>query len=214
MIHAAPSADGGAAGDATGEARPISSLPRDDGRGTPGMLLVIATEATLFLMFFFAYGYLGAGQPHWPPRAPKYAIALFLLGILLSSSLVLHLGERAWKKGADRQARALVWLTVAMGVAFLVLQSFEYRAKLKELRPTQNAYGSIFYTLTGFHAAHVVVGVLMLAFVGALPTLRPHRPPHRPPHRAMHNASLYWHFVDAVWLVIVLVLYVLPQVTR
>ena len=98
--------------------------------------------------------------------------------------------------------------TVVMGLAFLVLTSFEYMEHLKELQPTTNVYGSIFYTITTFHAAHVILGLLMLGFVAILPQWEP---TDRPPHRPFHNAALYWHFVDTVWVFVFVFLYVAPN---
>jgi heme/copper-type cytochrome/quinol oxidase subunit 3 len=131
-----------------------------------------------------------------------------MLAVLLSSSAALFAGERALRRGAPARARAAVWAAIALGAAFLGLQALEYGNRLRELRPTTDAYGSIFYTITGLHGTHVLLGIAMLAFVAALPALEP---TSRPPYRPLHNASLYWHFVDAVWVVIVAVLYVLPN---
>jgi heme/copper-type cytochrome/quinol oxidase subunit 3 len=101
--------------------------------------------------------------------------------------------------------------TIALGIAFLFVQGLEYRERLRSLKPTSNAYGSIFYALTGTHGLHVVVGLLMLVFVTLLPDPGP---AERPPHRSLHNAGLYWHFVDFIWVVIVSLVYVLPHLER
>jgi len=182
----------------------------DDRRGTGGMLLFITTEAFLFVTLFFAYFYLAHAAPHWPPKPPKLTLALIMLGVLLTSSAVLYVGERRVRAGAQGSARLAVGGTIALGLGFLVLQGFEYRKRLKELRPTTDAYGSIFYTLTSIHGLHVTLGLLMLGWVLLLPRLEPM---HRPPHRPLHNAALYWHFVDVVWVLIVAVLYLLPRVS-
>ena len=92
----------------------------------------------------------------------------------------------------------------------LVLQFFEYRNHLQTLLPTTDSYGSIFYTITTIHGAHVTLGLLMLAYAIVLPRLEP---AGRPPHRPLHNAALYWHFVDIVWVFIVGLLYYLPRLT-
>ncbi len=182
----------------------------DEARGTFGMALFIATEALLFVSLFFAYFYLGRGQPAWPPEAPKLTMALILAAILVASSAVLHEGERARRTGRLAVAAAALWTTVALGVLFLVVQAGEVREKLSTLTPQKSAYGSIFFTITGFHAAHLTLGLFMLAFVGMLP-----RSDVRAeiPEESLRNVSLYWHFVDIVWVVIVAVLYVLPQLT-
>jgi heme/copper-type cytochrome/quinol oxidase subunit 3 len=182
----------------------------DDRRGTWGMLLFILSEACLFVLLFFSYFYLAhVSRGAWPPEQPKVTLALVMLVILLTSSASLYWGERAERNGATMQARAGVLVTVILGIAFVILQVFEYREHLKTLLPTSNAYGSIFYTITSFHAAHLGLGLLMLVYVLALPDIGSG---HKPPHRPLANAALYWHFVDAVWVVIVALLYVGPAV--
>lgn len=180
-------------------------------RGSWAMLMFIATEAMLFVALFFSYYYLGRFQPVWPPSPPKYALALVMLVLLASSSVVLHRGERAARRGYGQAARRWTGLTVVLGLIFLGVQALEYRNHLRELTPTTDAYGSIFYTITSFHAAHVILGLLMLGYVLLLPDIgRAAKPPHRP----LFNASLYWHFVDTVWVVIVALLYLAPHIGR
>jgi cytochrome c oxidase subunit 3/cytochrome c oxidase subunit I+III len=185
----------------------LDALPPDTHRGTAGMALAIVTEALLFVSLFFAYFYVGHQHRRWPVHPPKLELALLLLAVLLASSLTLELAVRRLAAGGLGGARALLAATIGLGALFLVLQSFEYRDRLREVQPTSNAYGSLFYAITGFHALHVVAGLAMLVFVSCLPTLEPERSPHRP----LNNAALYWHFVDAVWIVVVGLLYLLPR---
>jgi heme/copper-type cytochrome/quinol oxidase subunit 3 len=187
----------------------ISALPWDDRRGTNGMLLFIATEAALFVVLFFAWFYLKQGRPQWITTLPKVRPALEMLGLFVASSIALLWGERRLSKGNERAARAAIVVTIVLGLGFLGLQAAEYREFLHEITPTTNAFGSMFYTVTGIHGAHVVLGLLMLAYVAVLPRLEPAL---RPPHRPMRNVSLYWHFIHVVWIVIVLIVYVLPHV--
>jgi heme/copper-type cytochrome/quinol oxidase subunit 3 len=189
---------------------PLRDLPGDVHRGTTGMILMIVTEAFLFAVLFFAYFYVGQRHRPWPLDPPEIKLALILLAVLLTSSVVLHLGEKAMKDGRPRAARSMIVLTIVLGIGFLIVQSFEYKHHLEKLLPTSNAYGSLFYVITSFHALHVVVGLLMLMFVACLPRLRPHRAPHMP----VHNVSLYWHFVDVVWIFVVCLLYLLPRAHR
>ena len=190
----------------------IRDLPWDAQRGAASMKLFIATEAMLFVCLLFSYFYLGHGQTHWPmDDPPKLTLALIMLAVLLASSATLQWAENARRAARARTARAAVAVTIALGLVFIGLQVLEYREHLRTLLPTTDAYGSIFYTITTVHGAHVVLGLSMLAYVLALPRLEP---TDRPPHRPLHTASLYWHFVDAVWVVIVAVLYVLPHLYR
>jgi cytochrome c oxidase subunit I+III len=194
-------------------AAPTAPLPHpvvtalDVARGTRGMWLLIATELTLFVMLFFSYFYLGP----WPTEEPpKLKWALPMLGVLLASSAVLHWGESRVNQGQVEKGRRALGLTVALGTTFLALQVCEYHEHLKKLAPQSSSYGSIFYTITGFHALHLIVGIMMLVYVRFLPDLSEGV---RPPHSPYTNASRYWHFVDAVWVVIVAVLYVVPNIS-
>ncbi len=180
----------------------------DQSRGGWGMALFIATEAMLFVMLFFSYFYLG---PYGDEPPPKLELALVMLGILLTSSGVLHLGEKRLEKGKPGQARVALGVTVALGVAFMTVQVLEYQNHLTELTPQMNAYGSIFYALTGLHGMHVLVGLGMLGWTLFSPQLGV---ANKPPHHVLRNASRYWHFVDAVWVLIVGTLYVAPHFTR
>ncbi len=94
-----------------------------------------------------------------------------------------------------------------MGLVFLTLQALEYLDHWKSLAPYSDSYGSIFYTITTLHAAHVIVGLLLLSYVGVLPRYGQTR---GSPHRPYAAVSMYWHFVDVVWLFIVILLYVIP----
>lgn len=195
------------AGLVTIEDRPLAL---DQGRGSAGMALFVLSEAALFACLFFAYFYLARdARGDWPPQPPKLHLALPMLAVLVTSSVVLELGERAVRRREETVARWALAGTIALGGGFLVLQGFEYRERLRTLRPSTDAYGSIFYTITSLHGAHVLLGLGMLTFVALLPRLGPTL---RSPHRPLRNAALYWHFVDAVWVVIVALLYVLPAV--
>jgi heme/copper-type cytochrome/quinol oxidase subunit 3 len=193
------------------EAPLFERLDWDHARGTWGMLLFATTEAMLFVSLFFAYYLLGRDAPHWPPEgmAPSVKFSAWMTVALLGSSVLLEWGNRAGKRGRTGHARAAAFGAVALGALFLALQLFEYRERLKHVQPDSSAYGSIFYTITSVHAAHLGVGMLVVSYAALLPRLEKSL---KPPHRPLHNASLYWHFVDAVWLVIMLLLYVLPHV--
>jgi cytochrome c oxidase subunit 3/cytochrome c oxidase subunit I+III len=181
-------------------------LPADEKLGKWGMWCFVVTEAFLFVVLFFSYFYLGKGKP-WPPDPPKLGMALLMLAVLLSSSALLHASTRLAERRALGRARLLAAATAVLGAVFLVLQGLEYRERLKTLSPRSDAYGSIFYTITGVHGLHVLAGIGMVVL--AIAFARP--PDGRPPFRPLHDAAIYWHFVDAVWVVIVALLYVLPR---
>jgi cytochrome c oxidase subunit 3 len=195
---------------AISDAPPITDLKSDENLGRNGIWLVITTEAFLFVDLFFSYFYLANRTGRWSVEIPpKLTYPLILLAILLFSSIVLHVfGEKPVKKGKYGAARAGVAATVLLGLIFLGLEGYSMRLGWKNLTPATDSYGSIFYTILCFHAAHVIVGSLMLIYVLFLPL----GPTERTPHRPLHSATLYWHFVDAVWIFVVLFLYVLPNV--
>lgn len=181
----------------------------DDRRGTAGMWLFILTEAALFILLFFSYFYLAQGGWRWPlEEAPKLRLALPMLVVLWISSGVLHWGEKQVRAQRYSRARAGLAGTIGLGLVFLAMQAFEYMDHLKSLTPRTDVYGSIFYTITSFHAAHLILGLLMLIYALFLPA---YEPVDRPPHRPYHNVALYWHFVDFVWFWIIIFLYIGPN---
>lgn len=187
----------------------LATLPVDQRRGIWGMWCAIATEAMLFMCMFGAYYYLGSNKDRWATENPSpLHYPLILLAILLSSSFVLAWGEKQVKLERFGAAALALWITVALGFIFLGVQGFEYRSHWAELAPYSNSYGSIFYTITSLHAAHVIVGLLMLIYVGVLPRFAK---AFRSPHQAYETIALYWHFVDVVWIFIVALLYVMPH---
>ncbi len=183
--------------------------PIEANRGVYGVTMVILTEATLFVCLFGSYYFLGADKYRWAiDHPPKLAKAFIMLGILFASSLVVMWGERLVEQGRYRLARGAVFTTILMGLVFLAVQAFEYKAHWKTLTPLTDSYGSIFYTITTFHAAHVIMGLLMLGYLSILPD---YGPTQLPPHRPYHVVALYWHFVDVIWFFVVLLLYVIPH---
>lgn len=187
----------------------ISRLPLDERRGIQAMWCVVATELSLFLCLFASYFYLGDTRNRWAENhPPELTLALIMLAVLLTSSLVLEWGSHQIKQQRYLAGRLALVAAVLIGVVFLVIQTFEYMSHWKTLTPYSNSYGSIFYTITSFHAAHVLVGLLILSYVAFLPR---YGSTLESPFRPYKTASLYWHFVDVVWIFIVLILYVIPN---
>ena len=175
------------------------------------MVLVCATEAALFAYFIAAYFYLAVSNPAWPPAGfelPKLEKPLIMTLLLVSSSVVLFIAERLREHGRRAAYRVGTGVTVLLGVGFLALQTLEYREKLRTMSPMSNAYASTFYTITGFHGAHVAFGLLLLLYTllrDSLGRIEPERP------IVVKVSSLYWHFVDVVWLAILTSLYLSPR---
>lgn len=176
-----------------------------------GMVLLCVTEAALFAYFIAGYMYLGVLNPAWPPAAignPELRLPLAMTVMLLSSSAMLVWAERALSAGRTTAYRWRTLGTVLLGTLFLAMQVLEYKEQLRKGGPTQHAYSSMFFTITGFHGTHVLIGMLLLLW-----TLRQEIGGHVDATRPtfVKNTSLYWHFVDGVWLVILTVLYLSPR---
>jgi cytochrome c oxidase subunit 3 len=162
-----------------------------------GVVLFLVSEAFLFGSLFWTYYYLRALTPGWPPEHPAAGLAGVNTVVLLAGSFAVWSGVRAIRRGNERGLYAGLLATAVLGAAFLGITCWEWIHE--DFRPWTNAYGSIFYTLTGFHALHVFGGVmLMLALLAR--TAR-----HRfsaDNFAAVEVGSLYWHFVDLIWLLV------------
>lgn len=197
---------------ATAEGYDLSTLPVGNAAeahppGQWGMLLLIATEAALFASLIFSYFYLSVRAPVWPPHdPPELTVATVNTFILLASSLTLHWGERGIRKGSVGRMKTGLLLTILLGAVFLGLQGFEY-SRLG-FAPWTDAYGSAFFTITGMHGTHVLVGLLILVFLSVMGLKGMLT---QDDHHYLSNAALYWHFVDAVWLAVYTSLYLSPH---
>jgi cytochrome c oxidase subunit 3 len=172
-----------------------------------GMLLFIISEIMVFGAFFTAYFFIRVAQGDpWP--APGTHLPLEVAGmntaILVSSSFTLHWAEAAIKKGNHFGLKAGILTTFLLGCAFLFIQINEY-ANIG-FAPQDTAQATIFYSLTGLHGAHVFIGLLLLSIV-TIRAFRGHYTPEE--HRGVEVPGIYWHFVDAMWLVVYFTVYVL-----
>lgn len=179
-----------------------------------GMALFLITESSLFAYLIGSYFYLAVSNHEWPPAGielPKLQLPLIMTAVLLLSSVVGYWAEKGIEQGEHGRFRIGLVIAMLLGLAFLVLQGFEYHDKLKHMHPQEHAYPSIFFTITGFHGAHVAMGVLLMAYLG-IRELLGHFDERR--HLAVKNVFLYWHTVDGVWLVILSSLYISPHLYR
>jgi heme/copper-type cytochrome/quinol oxidase subunit 3 len=183
-------------------------LPGHRSLGSWGMVLVITTEAGFFAYFLFAYFYLGSmAHGAWPPAGPpSLALALPNTIILVASSATMWWAESGIRRAAQWRLRAGLALTFVLGAVFLVVQGVEYSHTA--FTPQTGAYGSLFFSITGFHGAHVAAGLLMNVFVQARAWAGHFSAGH---HVAVSNIAMYWHFVDVVWLVVFSSLYLSPR---
>jgi cytochrome c oxidase subunit III len=177
------------------------------GLGWWGVGALITSEAALFSYLLFCYYYTGAASPHgWvlEPR-PSLKLALPNTVLLLASSLVAWWGERGVLTGVRSRALAGFGLAFLMGSGFAVVQGFEWYTKPFAL--DTSSYSSLYFVTTGFHMAHVVVGVLVLATIFLWTALDYFSPRRR---LSVSAGVLYWHFVDIVWLFLFTTFYVTP----
>lgn len=170
-----------------------------------GMWLFIATEAMLFAGLISSYFYFRFRADQWPLGsipAPELMLPSIGTVLLVTSSATAHWAERGVAAGRVRRLQVGLGLTVLLGVAFLGVQIYEYAHA--GFTPQTNAYGSIFFGVTGFHGLHVLVGVAMLLAIATAAWQGEYDAEH---HLPVRLAILYWHFVDAVWIVVFSSLY-------
>ncbi len=173
------------------------------------MIFVVFTEASLFAYLLFSYFYL-AVQPHLPGTFPQGGLPDLKLAlpntlILIASSIAVGWAQLGIERGRKGRLVLGLGLGALLGAIFLVVQGFEWAAKPFPLSST--TYSSLYFIVTGFHMAHVVVGVIVLlcltvwAAMGYFNRVR---------FAHIHIGALYWHFVDAVWIAVFFTFYVTP----
>ena len=175
-----------------------------------GMVLFIASEVMFFGGLFGAYFTIRSAATQWPPEGTPHLetwYAAVLTTILVSSSVTMQFG--VWAIRRNDQRRLLLWLAVSvlLGLCFLAGQANEYRMLIEEgMTLSSGVFGSTFYTLTGFHGAHVAGGAAFILIV--LLRARSGQFTARY-HDTVEMASYYWHFVDVVWLGLFSTIYLL-----
>lgn len=187
-------------------ALPVGSIERNS-TAWLGVLCLIATEASLFAYLLFSYAYAATqhGGSWLPTPHPSVKFSGPGTVILLASSVAVWWGERGVKHARRGQQLTGLGIGILLGLVFLIIQLFEWKSKTFSL--SSGGYGSFFFTITGFHMAHVIVGVASLIAVFGW-SLTGYFTPRRYSHVMI--ASIYWHFVDAVWLVVFFTFYLAP----
>ena len=172
-----------------------------------GMFLFIASEVMLFGAFFTAYFFVRVvNEATWPPSGfhlPVY-VAGVNTAILVTSSFTMHWALQAIKRGNRAGLQAGLVLTFLMGLVFLLTQAREYSRV--GFAPGDTAFGTIFYSLTGLHGAHVFVGLMLLLFA-TIRAFRGHYTAEE--HHGVEIPGIYWHFVDVMWIVVYTTIYIL-----
>jgi cytochrome c oxidase subunit 3 len=186
----------------TGEQAPWS-LPSP---GRVGMFTLIAAEAAIFVIFIVAYAFY-MGKSASGPTPSILTPPLFLSACLLSSSATIELAVRRLRRGNVRAFSAWWLLTFALGATFLLGTGLEWRHLIVDegLTISVNLFGTTFYSLVGLHGLHVVIGLSLMGVVAAFIATKKVTREHT---SKLEVLSLYWHFVDSVWVVVFTLVYV------
>ena len=177
----------------------------NSGKGLFGFSIFLLSESMVFASFFLIYFALRLTTPNWlPPGVKGLEIIKPAINttVLVSSSFVIYFAERALERNKLGTFRLLWLLTSAMGTYFLVGQAIEWHGLTFKL--TTGLFGTTFYLLTGFHGLHVLTGVvLQLVMFGR--SFIPGN--YNRNHFGVSAVSLFWHFVDVIWLILFSLLY-------
>src|SRR6266404_5709770 len=179
-------------------------------RGRVGMCALIAAEAAIFTIFVVAYlFYVGKSLSGPLPKDVLRVPVLYTI-CLLSSSLTIHAAAKALRHGSVRSFGISWFATIALGATFLYGTATEWRRLIYHdgLTISTNLFGTTYYSLVGLHGFHVVIGLLCLTLV--LGFALTGRVKQERAYRA-DVLSLYWHFVDAVWVVVFTVVYIVGR---
>lgn len=189
---------------------PVGSAGKLSG-GWWGMWALIVTEASLFGYLLFAYFYLSSQtEQAWPPGGlPALLVPGVNTAILLASSAGVRAGEYAIRRGRRNQGAAGLAAAIVLGSCFVLIQLVEWSQKTYSI--TSDLYGSLYFTITGFHMCHVIIGLAILALLLAWTLLGYFDDRH---HAAVTIGGAYWHFVDIVWLFVFAALYLSPYLLQ
>jgi cytochrome c oxidase subunit 3 len=201
---------------ATAEHTPIAGLAHDARGGIStvilGMILFLTSEVMFFAGLFAAYFSIRAANKPWPPEEfaeilDPLSLILVATVILVISSFTCQLAIWAIRRNDRRGFIRNMSVTFVLGIVFLLLQAYDYSLLFeKGMTMGSGPFGTTYFTLTGFHGAHVFGGVVMLGVVLYRGMAGQFSARH---HDAVEAASLYWHFVDIVWIVLFSILYLL-----
>jgi cytochrome c oxidase subunit 3/cytochrome o ubiquinol oxidase subunit 3 len=178
-------------------------------RGRVGMYCLIAAEVAIFVIFVVAYLFYAGKSVSGPTPAVLHA-PIFYSICLLSSSWTIHRAAAALKRGEAGWFTRWWLLTIALAAVFLAGTGLEWRHLIVDegLTIQSNLFGTTYYSLVGLHAFHVTAGLIALGTVALFALFRRVEPAHA---ERVDVLSLYWHFVDVVWVAVFLVVYVVGR---
>lgn len=181
------------------ESRPLS-------RGRVGMWCLITAESAIFLIFIVAYLVYMGKSLNGPTPNQILTVPVITTICLLSSSATMHWATSALRRGKLALFRLFWVVTLALGTIFLVGTGREWHRFIYQENFTihTNLFGTTFYSLVGLHASHVAIGLIALATVMLLALFGKVKKEHS---ERCEILAMYWHFVDAVWVVVFTVVY-------
>jgi cytochrome c oxidase subunit 3 len=179
-------------------------------RGRVGMFGLIAAESAIFTIFVVAYLFYIGKSPAGPTPKDVLTIPIFYTLCLLSSSLTIHMAAKALRRSEVIGFGIWWFATIALGATFMYGTASEWHRLIYRdgLTISTNLFGTTYYSLVGLHGFHVVVGLAALSLVMVLTLLGNVKAEHA---ERIDVLSLYWHFVDAVWVVVFTVVYVIGR---
>lgn len=171
-----------------------------------GFIIFLCSESVIFLAFFSGYALLKTSALDWLPAGVdglEWHMPLINSVVLVSSSGTIYLAERAKARGSIWGFRAFWLLTMALGSYFLYGQAVEWSGL--EFGFTSGTFGGTFYLLTGFHGLHVATGVGLMTLM-LIKSFIPGN--YKGGEQGVEATSLFWHFVDVIWIILFLLIYV------
>jgi cytochrome c oxidase subunit III len=179
-------------------------------RGTVGMACLIIAESAIFTIFVVAYLFYLGKSLSGPTAREVLETPIFFTVCLLSSSLTIHFASRFLEHGKRSAFLGLWLLTIVLGGLFLFGTGLEWHHLIYErgLTISTNLFGTTYYSLVGLHGFHVIVGLLMLTIVFIFAVAGRVGPEQS---KRVEVLSMYWHFVDGVWVVVFTVVYVIGR---
>ncbi len=179
-------------------------------RGQVGMFALIGAESAIFTIFVVAYLFYIGKSLSGPMPKDVLSVPIFYTICLLSSGLTIHLAARSLRGGKVRSFGAWWLLTIILGGTFLYGTASEWNRLIYKdgLTITTNLFGTTYYSLVGLHGFHVIVGLFALSTVMAFTIFGAVEQEHA---ERIDVLSLYWHFVDAVWVVVFTVVYLIGR---
>lgn len=192
------------------EHAPSNAEWRQPSRGVVAMASLITAESSIFTIFVVAYLYYIGRDVHGPTPRQVLEVPIFYTVCLLSSSLFIYLAEHAIEHA--RMAAFRLWwsITILLGATFLYGTAADWHTLIyrDHLTIHTNLFGTTYYSLVGLHASHVVVGLIMMLVVAIFAFTKHLLPEHAYRVKVL---AMYWHFVDAVWVVVFTVVYVVGR---